>query len=84
MFDDLVALFSGWYLDFIVDVQNVIMYRVGNYQYDGNGYSYIENDVVPEVWSAYVPWEYLIGAVVLVVMVAIVFKTLRSILCKIL
>lgn len=85
MFDDLVSLFSGWYLDFVASVQDALSYRVGEYQYIGDGvYDYVENQITPEIWSAYVPWEHIIAAVVLVVMVSIVFKTLRSILCKIL
>lgn len=85
MFDDLVALFSGWYLDFVDSIQSVISYRVGHYEYIGDGiYDYIENDVIPEVWSAYVPWEQIIAAVILVVMIVSIFKLLRSVLCKIL
>lgn len=85
MFDDLIALFSGWYYNFVGDIIDILKYRVGEYQYIGDGvYDYVENDIIPSVWSAFVPWEQIIAAIILVVMIVSIFKLLRSVLCKIL
>lgn len=72
MFSDLVSLFSGWYLDFVRDVKVVL--ELGT-----------PPDVfLPEIWSAFVPWEEIIAVVVLVTFIICTFKLLRSLLCKIL
>lgn len=76
MFDQLVSLFSGWYLSFVDSVKSVLT---------------IQNTVgedlvmsVPEVWSAFVPWEHLIAAVVLVTFIIALCKLLRCVICQIL
>lgn len=89
MFDDLIALFSGWYTNYVTTIRNllhtntvnVIMTPDGTGDYVTQTYS---SDINPEIWSAYVPWEALIGAVVLIVFTVCVFKFMRSVLCKIL
>lgn len=89
MFDDLVALFSGWYADYVEAIRDLLQTSevIVSYLPDGNG-DYVTqtfaSDVNPEIWSAYVPWEALIGAVVLVVFTICVFRFLRSVLCKVL
>lgn len=84
MFEDLISLFSGWYFSFVSEIYDLLSYTVGSYQYDGDYYSYVEYTTVPEVWSAFVPWEQIIAAVILVVLIVSIFKLLRSVLCKIL
>lgn len=85
MFADLIDLFSGWYYEFISDIAGLLSYRIGEYQYVGEGvYDYVENDVIPEVWSAFVPWEQIIAAAFLIVFVCCLFRFLRSVLCRIL
>lgn len=72
MFADLVSLFSGWYLSFVETIRDTLQ---------------LTNDGVvtnPEIWSAYVPWEYLIAAVVLCVFVICIFRLIRSFVCRIL
>lgn len=89
MFDDLIALFTGWYMDYVEDIRDLLQTSsvTVNMIPDGSG-DYVTNtvasDVNPAIWSAYVPWEALIGAVVLVVFTVCVFRFLRSVLCKIL
>lgn len=72
MFLELIDLFSGWYLRYVEDVK--ILLELGS----------VEDPVLPEIWSAFVPWEQLIAAVVLIVTICCVFRLLRSVLCKIL
>ena len=81
MFDDLIALFSGWYSDFVSDILDL---QVTEVILDGSDSVVSSTSHNIDVWSAYVPWEQLIAAVVLIVMVISVFKLLRSVLCKIL
>lgn len=77
MFSDLVSLFSGWYENYIQSIRSIL--EVTNTDADG-----IVTVTSPEVWSAYVPWEHLIAAVLLIVLVVCFFKLVRSILCQIL
>lgn len=74
MFADLVALFDGWYLSFAQSIRDLLQITDP------------ETGAVsaPEIWSAYVPWEHLIAAVVLIVLVVSFFKLVRSVLCQIL
>lgn len=74
MFSQLVDLFSGWYLSFAASIRDLL-------QIVDADTGVVTN---PEIWSAYVPWEYLIAAVVLVVLLASFFKLVRSVLCQIL
>lgn len=82
MFDDLVALFSGWYETYVSTIKNLLV--VTNTTTDTVNNTVTIETVVPEIWSAYVPWEQLIAAVVLIVFVCVAFKFLRSVLCKML
>lgn len=82
MFDDLVALFSGWYYDYVSYIKNLLV--VTNTTTDTVNNTVVVETVVPEIWSAYVPWEQLIASVVLIVFVCVAFKFLRSVLCKML
>lgn len=74
MFNDIVELFSGWYLDFVSSIRDLLQIVDA------------ESGVItnPEIWSAYVPWEHLIAAVVLIVLLVSFFKLVRSVLCQIL
>lgn len=89
MFDDLVALFSGWYADYVESIRDLLGYQqvITTLTPDGQG-DYVTqtilNDINPSIWSAYVPWEQLIAAVVLIVFTVSIFKFMRSVLCKIL
>lgn len=80
MFNDLIALFSGWYLDFVQEIQNAM--SVSKVIVDESGSTTTET-IVPEIWSAYVPWEQLIAAAVLITFLVIIFKLLRSVICRI-
>lgn len=89
MFDDLIALFSGWYQAYATRIRDllqtnsvqVIMTPDGAGDYVTQTYS---TDINPAIWSAYVPWEALIATVIFVVLVVCLFRFLRSVLCKIL
>lgn len=72
MFDQLIALFSGWYMDYVETIRDTLQLT--------------NDDVVsnPEIWSAYVPWEQIIAAVVLVTLVICLAKFVRSVICQIL
>lgn len=72
MFLDLIDLFSGWYQSYVQDIK--VLLELGP----------VEDPFLPEIWSAFVPWEALIAAVVLIVTICCVFRLLRSVLCKIL
>lgn len=74
MFSDLVALFDGWYLSFVSSIRSTLQ------SVDPD--TGVVTD--PEIWSAYVPWEQLIAAVVLCIFIVCVFRFLRSVLCKML
>lgn len=74
MFADLVALFSGWYLDFAQSIRDLL-------QVVDSESGAVSN---PEIWAAYVPWEHLIAAVVLCVFVICLFRLVRSFVCRIL
>ena len=83
MFSDLVALFSGWYYDYVSAIKNLFVVT-NTYTFEdaaGNIQTNVET-VIPEVWSAYVPWEYLIATVVLIVFIAVFFKFMRAVLCR--
>lgn len=85
MFQDLVDLFSGWYMNYVQDIRTLLETSQQLVVTDGDGtQTVITNIVNPEIWSAYVPWEHVIAAVVLVVFTVCVFKFIRSVLCKIL
>lgn len=89
MFDDLIALFSGWYQDYVEAIRDLLQTSqvIVTMTPDGQGdyvTQTIANDINPEIWSAYVPWEQLIAAVTLIVFTCCIFKLMRSILCKIL
>lgn len=79
MFDDLVALFSGWYSDFLDSVMSKFATEV---IIDGSDNLLSSTSKTIDVWSAYVPWEHLIAAVVLITFTICIFKLLRSIICK--
>lgn len=89
MFNDLMALFSGWYNQYVTRIRDllqtstveVIMTPDGAGDYVTQTFA---SDVNPEIWSAYVPWEALIATVIFVVFIVCVFRFLRSVLCKIL
>lgn len=89
MFDDLVALFSGWYQSWVENIRDLLQYSVTEVVvYSGEGGTVatdtISYDVNPDIWSAYVPWEHIIAAVLLIVFTCCAFRFLRSVLCKIL
>lgn len=81
MFADLVSLFSGWYSDFLDSVSQILVTEV---TLNGSDEVLTSTSKSIDVWSAYVPWEHLIAAVVLIVFICAIFRLLRSILCKIL
>lgn len=89
MFQDLVDLFSGWYADYVSSIRDILETTqiISNVYIDAQGDAVtntVTNDLVPEIWSAYVPWEQLIAAVTLIVFTVCIFKFMRSVLCKIL
>lgn len=77
MFNDLIALFDGWYSSYVSTINQIL--TVTNTDADG-----VTTVTSPEIWSAYVPWEQLIAAAVLIVFIASFFKFVRSFLCQIL
>ena len=79
MFDDLIALFEGWYSTYVSSIRNLL--EVTNTVTDAEG-TVTVTTVVPEIWSAYVPWEALIAAGVLCLFLVLFFRLLRSILCQ--
>lgn len=81
MFDDLISLLGGWYSDFVDTISQILVTEV---VLDGNDAVISSTSKSIGVWSAYVPWEHIIAAVVLIVFISAIFKLLRSILCKIL
>lgn len=81
MFADLVALFSGWYSDFLDAVSQILVTEV---VLNGSDEVLSSTSRSIDVWSAYVPWEHLIATVVLIVFLCAIFKLLRTVLCKIL
>lgn len=81
MFNDLVALFSGWYSDFVSDI---LLLHTTEVVLDGSDQVVSSTSSSLSVWSAFVPWEHIISAVVFIVMIVSVFKFLRAVLCKIL
>ena len=81
MFDNLIALFSGWYLDFVDSVKDILVTEV---VLDGSDAVVSSTSRSIDTWSAYVPWEQLIAAVVFIFFLSAIFKLLRSVLCKIL
>lgn len=80
MFDDLVSLFSGWYSDYVSAIKNLLV--VENTVTDTVNNTVTVETVIPEVWSAFVPWEALIGTVVLITFLVLFFRLMRSILCQ--
>lgn len=89
MFDNLVALFSGWFSSYVESIRDLLEYQVTDVVVYSDGAGTVATDTVsytvnPDIWSAYVPWEHLIATVVLVVFVCCAFRLLRSVLCKIL
>lgn len=89
MFDDLVALFSGWYQTLVQNIRDLLAYQVTEVVVYPDGAGNVITDTVsytvnPSIWSAYVPWEQIIAAVVLIVFIICIFKFMRSVLCKIL
>lgn len=91
MFSDLISLFSGWYSDYVESIRDLLQTSETVYYNialdDGAG-GYISdiatNTINPSIWSAYVPWEQIIAAVVLVTFTVCIFKFMRSVLCRIL
>lgn len=91
MFDDLISLFSGWYSDYVESIRDLLQTSETTLSIipldDGTG-SYVSDSVTnivnPSIWSAYVPWEQIIAAVVLVTFTVCIFKFMRSVLCRIL
>ena len=91
MFQDLLSLLGGWYYDYVEAVRDMLQYDVTELVMiavnDGEG-GYVSdtvtNSINPDIWSAYVPWEHIICAIVLIVFVCCIFKFMRSLLCKIL
>lgn len=81
MFDDLIALFDGWYQSFVSSISSIMVTEVIE---DSNGVVMQSSAKSIDVWSAYVPWEQIIAAVVLIITVCCIFRLLRSVLCKIL
>lgn len=81
MFDDLFSLLGGWYSDFVDTISQILVTEV---VLDGSDAVISSSSKSIDVWSAYVPWEHIIAAVVLIVFISAIFKLLRSILCKIL
>lgn len=77
MFSDLVDLISGWYASYVSEIKGLL--EVVNTDADG-----VSTVTAPEIWSAYVPWEHLIAAAILIVFVVAVFKFVRSVICQIL
>lgn len=77
MWSDLVSLFSGWYASYVSTIRGIL--EVTNTDADG-----IVTYTSPEIWSAYVPWEELIAAVVLCVFLISFFKLVRFVLCNLL
>lgn len=81
MFDDLISIFSGWYLDFIEAVSSSHITEVVT---DAEDHVVSSTAKTLDVWSAYVPWEQIIAAVVLVVLIVSIFKFMRAVICKML
>lgn len=77
MWSDLVALFNGWYTSYVSSIKTIL--EVSNTDADG-----VTTVIAPEIWSAYVPWEELIAAAILIVFVVAIFKFVRSVICQIL
>ena len=89
MFDDLISLFSGWYSDYVAVIRDLLEYSESTLTAfecsDGSIYTdTVTNTINPSIWSAYVPWEQIIAAVVLVTFTVCIFKFMRSVLCRIL
>ena len=89
MFDDLISLFSGWYADYVEAIRDILHYDseslIAFELSDGSVYSdSVVNSINPSIWSAYVPWEHIIAAVVLITFTICIFKFMRSVLCRIL
>lgn len=89
MFEDLMDLFTGWYTTYVSRIMNILQTNqvITTLTPDGQGdyvTQTIANDINPEIWSAYVPWEAIIATVIFVVFIVCIFKFLRSVLCKIL
>lgn len=72
MFDDLISLVGGWYADYVRSIKVIL--EMGD----------IENPILPEINYAFIPWEHIIAAVILVTFIICVFKFMRTVLCKIL
>lgn len=81
MFDDLLSLLGGWYADFVDSISQILVTEV---VLDSSESVVSSSSRSIDVWSAYVPWEHIICAVVLIVFISAVFRLLRSVLCKIL
>lgn len=77
MWSDLLDMLGGWYTSYVATIKGIL--EVSNT--DSEGITVI---TAPEVWSAYVPWEHLIAAAILIVFVIAVFKFVRSVICQIL
>lgn len=81
MFQDLIDLFDGWYQSFVNSISSIMVTEVIE---NTEGVVMQSSARSIDVWSAYVPWEQIIAAAVLIVFVVCVFRFLRSVLCRIL
>lgn len=81
MFQDLIDLFDGWYQTFVNSISSIMVTEVLE---DGEGTVLTSSAKSIDVWSAYVPWEQIIAAAVLIVFIVCIFRFLRSVLCRIL
>lgn len=85
MFESLYSLVGGWYDDYVDMIRAIIQTTQESVVVLPDGtVEYIHNTVYPAIWSAYVPWEHLIGTAILLTFTICIFKLLRSILCHIL
>lgn len=81
MFADLIDLFDGWYQSLVSAISSIMVTEVVE---DAQGTVITSTAKSIDVWSAYVPWEEIIAAVVLITFTVCIFKFMRSVLCKIL
>ena len=85
MFEMLYNLVGGWYDDYVDMIRAILQYTQDTISVLPDGTVETTRNVInPEIWSAYVPWEHLIGVAILLTFTICIFKLLRSIICKIL
>lgn len=89
MWSDLLALVGGWYSAYVSQIRGILETTqiITTLTPDGSGdyvTQTIANELIPDVWSAFVPWEHIIATVILLTFTICVFKFMRTILCKIL